>query len=286
MEFSNGISLHIPVYLGGDLFIGALQSIEQTSIEFENVFISFNGVDPRDYNNFVELKRAGNLRKKYSVFRTCKELTAAEHGYFVLGKIKNVLSPNSKLMLLAHDDRILYQKNNEAQNDFFRSLRSDTVYFPAYYYCVAGNYENVIRISAEEKSYTPLDFLRLTMKKNLDTNISGMIIPFSAYESAVNSIIKNATGARAEHLFCMGPSVRCIQFRTDVCSFVGERANSDGRSLSRLDHRRAALSYVWSYAKNGHLIQSGGYLFFAMELLKKIAAYGLEIARRRIKFDA
>lgn len=272
MESFKGVSLHIPVYCGKELFVGALQSIEEASIEFENIFISFNGFDSTDYDRFTSLQKQGLLKRDYKIFRTHQDLTAAEHGFFVLRKIKKHMLPSSLLMLLAHDDRIMQPKSRDAQRDFFATLRSDTVYFPTYHCCIAGDYENVTHVVGQEKNYTTQDFFNLTMRKNVRTNMSGMIMPFSAYESAVETITKIATGARAEHLFCMGPSVRHVQFTKAICALVGERENSDGKTLSLLEHRRAALSYVLSYAKNGHLGRAGGYTFFGYELAKKTTA--------------
>lgn len=286
MKYYKNISLVLPVYRGGDLFLGALKSIEDSPIVFDNIFISFNGEVSADYAKFSELKCKNILKKKYVALTTARNLSAAQHATYILGNLEKVLEPNSLIMNMAHDDRIITPKCHNSQHDFISSLKPDTVYFPSYNFCVAGDYGNVRRIAESDHAYNISEFFWQTMKDNIQTNMSGMILPFSAYQEAVHAMAKSGSGARAEHLFCTASSIRNVQFTKEVSVLIGERADSDGRTLSNHDHRSASLIYVWSYAKNGHLARAGGYLSYVVELSKKLLAYGLESVRRSVGFSA
>lgn len=281
MGFYSKLNLLMPVYRGGDLFLGAVNSVELSSISFENIFISFNGSDPSDYDAFIALKNTGQLKNKYTTFRTFSDFTAAEHGCFILDKIKYQLLPDSIFMQLAHDDRIVQQSDGRNQQVFFNSLRADTVYFPSYWFCSAGNYETVKFVSEDVSSHTVKQFFKLTMKKNIMTNVSGMIMPFSAYEAAVDAGRASGTGARAEFLCCVSPNVRWVNFTNNISVLIGEREDSDGKKLSLVEHRRSALAYVWRYFKNGHLGRCGGYCFFIYHFLIKLAAYFVAVIKNK-----
>lgn len=280
------LSLLLPVYKGGELFIGAIRSVEELTIEFDHIFISFNGEDRSDYEAFNALKKQGCLKKSYTIFHTNAELPVSQHGCFVLGKIEHILQNDSLLMPLAHDDRIIIDIGANKLEKFISELSCDSVCFPSYSLCDSADYKTIKSVYEKDANYSVEEFFWLSMKENLVTNMSGMILPFSAYQEAVHAMAKSGSGARAEHLFCTASSIRNVQFTKEVSVLIGERDNSDGKTLSRYDHRFGSLIYVWSYAKNGHLARAGGYLSYFVELSKKLLAYGFEIVRRSVGFSA
>lgn len=273
MESSRDLNLMLPVYQGGELFFGALQSIEKSSVKFSNIYISFNGENSKDYDAFINMEQMGALKRKYTVLRTNQNLTSAQHACFALENFKKIISPRSLIMFLAHDDRIMSAQGYEkAQEEFIASLRADTVYFPSYHCCMVEDYENVTHVIESNATYSVSDFFWKTMADNVATNMSGMVVPFSAWKEAVEGANRAGTGARFEHMLCIAPGVRHVKYTNKVCVLIGERGDSDGKSLSSLDHRRAAANYVWSFFKNGHLLNSGRYVSYAIELLKKSVA--------------
>lgn len=284
MESCRDLNLVLPVYQGGELFLGALQSIEKSSVKFSNIYISFNGKSARDYEAFRNLEQVGALKKRYTVLRTKLNLTSAQHACFILEKIKNILLPQSLIMFLAHDDRIMSVPGHEkAQEEFITSLRADTVYFPSYHCCMVEDYENVTHVIESNATYSVSDFFWKTMVDNVATNMSGMVVPFSAWREAVEGANRIRSGARFEHLLCIASAVRHVQYTNKVCVLIGERGDSDGKSLSSLDHRRAAANYVWSFFINGHLSNSGRYASYVIEILKKTVALYIAIAAAKFR---
>jgi hypothetical protein len=275
------LSLLLPVFQGGSLFLGAIQSIEDSYIPFEKIIISFNGADPADYKEFLAIKAAGKLKKQYLVYRTMEDLTAAQHGQFVLSNLSGLFDSDSSIMLLAHDDRLLSRAEDEkVLLEYISQVQRGVVYFPSYQCCLAGDYDNITHVHERNVTYTPDDFFWLTMRESVPTNMSGMIVPFQAWVDALKFVAKMQTGARFEHMLCIGRSVGCISFTNKMKTIIGERQNSDGKLLSDLDHRKAALDYVLAYYKNGHLNSAKRYPQFIYQLIRKVVAY--VIANKKI----
>jgi hypothetical protein len=275
-ESCRSISLLLPVFRGGELFLGAIKSIEDTSIAFDNVFISFNGVTSTDYEAFLELEKSGRLKKKYRILTTYADLDASQHGLFILKNLDGQLHPESMLFLLAHDDRIIFDEKEEViSNSFFSMLNCKTVYFPSYNCCTAGDYENVTHVIESEVLFTSDQFFWLTLRENVATNMSGMIVPFAAWKETLEVMSRSGTGARFEHLLCIAKSVCDVQFNKNVRVLIGERPDSDGKSLTMLQHRKAAFYYVLTYMRNGRLTEVDQYIRYAFEFSKKVVAYVL-----------
>lgn len=113
------------------------------------------------------------------------------------------------------------------------------------------------------------------MRESVPTNMSGMIVPFQAWVKALEFVAKNKTGARFEHMLCIGQSVENVHFTSRLRVVVGERPNSDGKLLSDIDHRKAAFAYVMAYYKNGHLSEFKKYPAFFYQLIRKSVAYSM-----------
>jgi hypothetical protein len=269
------INLLLPVYKGQDLFPGALLSVEESAIEFANIFISFNGANADDYEFFMGMLQNNNLQKKYVIFRTMAELTAVEHGLFIIKNLQKILESSSLLMLLAHDDRLTNIGNAQAESEFFSHLREDTIYIPTYKYCWAPDYHNVTKVFENEISMSPSHFFWKSMTQTIPTNMSGMIVPFFAYTETVrvNSVYSN--GARFEHLLCIARSIVDVRFNKVVCVLIGERMNSDGRLLTTLEHRTASLHFMKTYWRNGRLDIPGEVPRFLLHIFKKYLGYWL-----------
>jgi hypothetical protein len=277
------VSLLLPVFRGGDLFLGAIQSIEDSPIPFEKIVISFNGAGSADYEAFLSRKASGNLKKKYLIYRTLKDLSAAEHGRFALNNLLDIFNADSSLMFLAHDDRLLSGAEDEKSlMSFISRVDSNTVYFPSYHCCQAGQYENITHVLERDVSYSVDEFFWLTMRESVSTNLSGMIVPFQAWVDALRFAAENQTGARFEHMLCIGNSVESVNFSSQVKVVIGERPNSDGKLLSDLDHRKAAFAYVMAFYKNRHLSDIKRYPAFLYQLIRKSVAYA--VARFQHRF--
>lgn len=277
------ISILVPIFRGGDLFLGALESIERSGFRFENIFISFNEAGNHDYDNFVNACHDGKLKLCYTVFRTGVELDVISHSRFMVEKIREIVEPISMLFLLAHDDRII---NNESDasanliNKFFLKIAFDTVYFPSYSCCSVINYDLVYKVIESDLILSPNQFFWLTQKENIATNMSGMIVPFSAWDETIVVMEKYGSGARFEHLLAISHPVNSIQFHKNVRTLVASRVDSDGALLTGVQHRRASLHYLFTFAVNGRLRGQSHYLLFARELVKKIIGLAIEYIKR------
>lgn len=269
------IYLVLPIYKGTTLFLGALESIERSGIDFSGLIISFNGDDPADYDDFMEARRYGRLKSDYIVFRTNTVLEAFEHQLFIREKVEKIVSPQSMLFFLAHDDRIISEGNEKLATKFLQSIDRSSVNFPSYNCCIAGHYETVTHILEHDLTLTPEDFFWLTLRQNVDTNMSGMVVPISAWGETLGVMAKAKTGARFEHLLTIAKGVSSVRFHKQIRVLVGERPDSDGKSLSSLQHRKASLLYLIAFARNARLHGIGGYLRFLFELGKKTTALGL-----------
>ena len=109
-EKSFDLSVALPIFDGGELFMDAIYSIENSKIPFKNVFLSFNGKSDLDYQKFLSIKSVSNFKNSYIVFETKKDLDAVEHGNFLLEQLKKFLKKDSAVFMLAHDDRIIPPK--------------------------------------------------------------------------------------------------------------------------------------------------------------------------------
>ena len=177
-------------------------------------------------------------------------------------------------MFLAHDDRILTTPSDEwAQREFFAKIDAHTVYFPSYHCCQAGFYGEVTHILEREEKLTAEEFFWLTMHESVPTNMSGMVVPFWAWVNALKAVDRSKNGARFEHMLCIGPTVQRVEFTKLIKTLIGERVNSDGKNLTNFQHRKAALSYVVAYRKNGHLSTFRRYPAFIYQLVRKYVAY-------------
>jgi hypothetical protein len=272
----------MPVFQGGGLFLGALQSIDDSVIQFETIIISFNGADSADYDLFFSYKAGEKLKKNYIIYRTFENLRAPDHAEFILKKIAFLFRSDSSLMFLAHDDRLLSGIDDELSlTDFISRVNPNAVYFPSYHCCQAGGYENITHVLEREVSYSVDEFFWLTMRESVSTNMSGMIVPFQAWVDALRFVAKNQTGARFEHILCIGSTVESVHFTSQVKAVIGERPNSDGKLLSNLDHRKAAFAYVMAYYQNGHLSDIKRYPAFLYQLIRKSVAYAVARVQHR-----
>lgn len=284
VPLSSKVSLILPVFQGGELFLGAIQSIEESAIPFEKIIISFNGSDPADYEAFSALQKDGKLKREYTTYRTLQNLSAAEHGQFALENMLGQFQSGSSIMLLAHDDRILTEADDEAvQREFALAVDPQVVYFPAYHCCQAGFYDQVTHVLERTAAYTSDEFFWLTMRENVPTNMSGMIFPFEAWAEALREVQRNKSGARFEHMLCIAPVVREVLFTNSIKTLIGERPSSDGKQLTNLQQRKAALAYVIAYRRNGHLRHLKRGLPFLNQLMRKYLAYAIASSGERLR---
>lgn len=282
-QYSSKLSLLLPVYNGGELFLGAVASIEQSAIPFDKIVISFNGDRSDDFDAFHRLQEQGILTRKYTIFRTNQDLSAAQHGKFALEHMLDLFHEDESIMFLAHDDRILTtQVEEDMQRKFVEKIDAHTVYFPSYHCCQAGFYDEVTHILERELKVTAEEFFWLTMRESVPTNMSGMVVPFWAWVEALKAVERNKNGARFEHLLCVGSTVRGVEFTKSIKMLIGARVDSDGKSLTEIQHRKAAFNYALAYWRNGHLREARRVLPFFYQLLRKGLAYFIASAKTQL----
>jgi len=81
-----------------------------------------------------------------------------------------------------------------------------------------------------------------------------MILPFHALLASNRAMNQaRSRGARFEHITCISPGIKRIQFHKTLKMLIGEREDSEGKLLSYKEHRIAAFNYVWVFLKNGQL---------------------------------
>lgn len=248
------LTLILPVFNGGELFLEAILSIEKSQIPFKNVFISFNGKSNLDYQNFLKIQSENQFKNSYILFQTNHDLDAMDHGNNLIKKLKLHLQPETPTFLLAHDDRIIPPNLNEFLGLLSKNDLRSTIFIPSYHRCLSSNYQEVIKIIEEDKNISPENFFFKSMRENISTNMSGMILPFHALLASNRAMnMARSRGARFEHIMCISPGIKHIQFHKTLKMLIGERDDSEGKLLSYKAHRVAAFNYVWSFLKNGQL---------------------------------
>lgn len=254
-EKSFDISVVLPVFNGGNLFMDAIYSIEHSKIPFKNIFISFNGESDFDYQKFITAKSKNSLKNSYTIFKTTKNLNAQDHGLFLLDKLKTLLNDDSLVFLLAHDDRILPPNVDNFINFIKHSNHRSTIFFPSYHCCIAQNYQKILKVIEKEEYMSSEDFFFRSLYDNMAINMSGMIMPFHAYRSSFDTYYKaKCRGARSEHIACISAGIKHVFFHNKLKMLIGEREDSEGKMLTYREHRIGSFIYVWSFFKNSQLI--------------------------------
>jgi hypothetical protein len=188
--------------------------------------------------------------------------------------LKDYLDDDSTLFLLAHDDRIVPPN----LIDFISLLNQydlkTTIFFPSYRCCNSVNYNMVLKIISRNEYISTENFFFKSLKENISTNISGMILPFNAFYTSAEAIrISNSRGARSEHTICISPKIKNVCFHNQLYMLIGERPHSEGKLLSYRDHRVAAFNYIWLFLKNGHLRAFSKMPIFLYYLVKNWVGY-------------
>jgi hypothetical protein len=269
---SSELTLVVPVYRGGLMFIEALRSAEQSQMEFKKIVVSFNEVNDKDFQTFHNACLIGVLNFPYTVFRTNKEMRAHEHGRFIVDKLKISTPMDAMILFLAHDDRIIVQPSTKAHKLFYSTLQSDAVYFPSYSCCRIEDIEKIIVVIEHEEVISPEVFFWRTQKQNLSTNMSGMIVPLGAWDEALKTLVLAGSGARFEHLLAIARPINHIRFHKFMKTLIVERPGSDAATLTLLDHRRASLYYLYAFARNLRVTGVLNRIRFMKELIKKSLA--------------
>ena len=156
--------------------------------------------------------------------------------------------------MLAHDDRIIPPKKDEFISLLNKNDLNSTIFFPSYHCCMSDNYQDIIKIIEKNEYLSTENFFFRSLKENISTNMSGMILPFHSLLASNKSMNKaKSRGARFEHITCISPGINNIHFHSKLNMLIGERPNSEGKMLSYKDHRVAAFNYIWFFLKNGQL---------------------------------
>jgi len=266
------LSLVIPVYRGGDLFMDAIRSVERSGIQFDNMIVSFNSNEGEDYRVFQHAYDVGDLTYKYTVFSTETEMNGIDHGKFIVNKLKEMIPHESLIFFLAHDDRIIYQPNCKKIENFYTCLDSSSVYFPSYSCCKVEDYSKLTEVNENEESMTPEVFFWRTQKENVPTSMSGMIVPLAAWEESLEVMTMSGSGARFEHLVAISRKVKQIHFHRCVKTLIASRSDSDAAYLTLLQHRWASIYYLCTFARNGRIDGVLSCMAFIKEFFKKTIA--------------
>lgn len=268
-EKSFDISVILPIFNGGELFIDAILSIENSNIPFKNVFISFNGESDKDYQTYLKFKSENILKYSYVEFQTKKNLDSVNHGNYIQKQLSNFLSCDSCIFLLAHDDRIIPPNIDDFIAFLNENDLSSTILLPSYHCCMSDNYRDILKIITKNECISSEDFFFKSLKENIPTNMSGMILPFHALRSSLKMTTKSsASGARFEHAVCISPGIQKIYFHKKLKMLIGERSDSDGKLLTLKDHRISAFNYVWSFLINGQLKSPSKFPIYCYHLAK------------------
>jgi hypothetical protein len=264
--------LVVPVYRGGIIFLEALKSAERSGIVFDKVIVSFNEVGDVDFETFRKACESHVLKGTYTVLRTRCELDAHHHGRFIIDRIKESATSYTLILFLAHDDRFVSQPETAAILEFYSSLNSHSVYFPSYSCCKVEDVSKITEVIEHEEVITSEEFFWRTQKMNVPTSMSGMIVPLNAWDEAVKVLMKSGSGARFEHLLAISQAVKTVYFHKCIRTLILSRPDSDAAYLTLLQHRRASLYYVYTFARNGRVKGYISGVAFAWEFLKKLAA--------------
>lgn len=268
------ISVILPIFNGGELFMDAIYSIEQSKIPFKNKFISFNGESDFDYQKFINAISKNSLKNSYTIFQTRKNLNAQDHALFILDKLKALLNDHSLVFLLAHDDRIL-PPNVDSFIDFIKhNNHLSTIFFPSYHCCLSQNYQKVLKIIEKDECMSSENFFFRSLYDNMAVNMSGLILPFYAFRSSFNTYYKaKCSGARSEHIACISAGIKHVYFHNKLSMLIGERENSEGKMLTYRDHRIASFIYIWSFFKNRQLRTISKVPIYVYYLIKNWVGY-------------
>jgi hypothetical protein len=262
--------LVIPIYKGGDLFLGAIDSIEKLQIQFKKIVLSFNEALSVDYDLFIQTADSQRYRQNYTILRTGLDLDAVEHGLFIVNNLKPCLDANDKIFFLAHDDRVLNDGEDGDLYQFLIDVEPNTVYFPSYSCCKVDDYNDVFEVIESDNVYTPKEFFWLTQQMNVPTSMSGMIVPFASWNEALRVMSRAGSGARFEHLLSIAASTKKICFNKFVRVLIAQRKGSDADHLSLMQHRLSSFYYVVTFIRNRRMKGFIEYCHIGWILFKKI----------------
>jgi hypothetical protein len=269
----------MPIYKGGTLFLGAIDSVERSNIPFGRIVISFNESSSEDFNLFERACAEGRFTKDYLVLRTKQELNSLDHSIFITDHLSKIPFDDLKIFFLAHDDRILNTPGDSALIEFLGNARSDTIYFPSYSCCNAKDYSYIFDIVESNQHLSSNNFFWLTQRQNVPTSMTGMIVPIKAWIDSIRTMQKAGSGARFEHILCIARCINFVNFSTCVRVLVAQRENSEADQLNAMNHRISTLHYTLAFINNGRLSGFSNSILYSWILFKKLSAIVVQIAQ-------
>jgi glycosyltransferase involved in cell wall biosynthesis len=228
------LSIIVPVYNGGVLFLRALDSLEENGVGIENIYISFNAIseNSKDVVSFRDWIKRGLKKHNYQFWITGCELSSKDHGIRI---IKSLKTTNAKyIMTLCHDDRI------EEKYDFSQlDLYADKVIFPTWRLI-----DEKFQFISEKKiiSDSP-DQLIMENEWSCYINISGIIYPKKMLQRLSWILPLKKGGQRVEMSICTQPEIKKIIAGNHKVEIM-VRDQSDGASASKKQYAHDELIYI------------------------------------------
>jgi len=228
------LSIVVPVYNGGALFLRALDSLEENAVGIENIYISFNAISENstDVVKFKIWIRKCSRKHNYHIWITGIELSSKEHGLRIIELLKKTEA--EYIMTLCHDDSI------KEKYDFSQiNLCSDRVIFPIWTLVD----EKFQFISEKKISSDSPDKLITENQWSCYINISGIIYPKKMLKRLSWILRFKKGGQRVEMTICTQPEIKKIVVGKHKVEIM-VREQSDGASASRKQYAHDELIYI------------------------------------------
>lgn len=230
------ISIIIPVYKGGEIFLNAVQSLEDYASGISGVFISFNALDD-DCEDIIKFKywlnEGGEKNHEYFINITRCELSSKDHALAVF-KWYESIGKTEYIMTLCHDDRL------SAVFDFSSyALEPKTIIFPVWR-TVDCNYQYLNEEKIEEMSPDKMIFAN---NWSHYMNISGIIYHKRFWDRLRWIYRLKKGGQRTEMTVCTQPEVQKLVVGSHYVEIM-VRDDSDGAKISSKQFGHDELIYI------------------------------------------
>lgn len=223
----------IPVYKGGALFITALGSVLKNCPKEVRVFISFNGSDEGDFNNFKEHLECHQLKHEININRTHRDLSAIEHAKAISLWLQKHLSISDQIMFLCHDDEIIQNISLDTVDKI--SNESDSICFPEWHlYDEKGNFREIKSVSEINLNQSIEDFIFDTFKAgDIYTNLTGIVCNYHTFRKYCNSLEYKKSGARTELMLATARKTKKIVVFDKLKFRINQSHNSAGANIDK-----------------------------------------------------
>jgi len=270
------LNILIPVYKGGSLFLGALNSALTKCPPSSRIFISFNGESDDDYARYLAYQKTIQLRNEVFVNRTNAELPAIQHAMNMKTWLGKHLSDRDKIMFLCHDDEILAEIPQESLPDVIE--HEDCVTFPEWHlHDVSGNFIEIKKISEINLNQDIEDFIFDTFRAgDIYTNLSGIVCNFRSLKKYCRWLKIKKTGARMEFMLATASHVQKIRCENNIKVKIRKSPESDGSKITIKNYYYDEMNFIIWLLTNFRIVKynnlkSSLYRFFELYKMYKIS---------------